>query len=138
MAVGHLHIFLTLTANPLEWTALHSPLPGYEDSIDQDHLKTLISEDPDIVVEFFVERRELFFKHVVNPKFDVVDSWGRFEFQKDGGIHWHGVLWCRNAPDPRSVSSDIDVSDLQAFGILTSLQTCQSPTQRSLIHRSPS
>ncbi|KAG9682167.1 hypothetical protein KCU95_g14478, partial [Aureobasidium melanogenum] len=115
MAVGHLHIFLTLTANPLEWTALHSLLPGYEDSIDQDHLKTLISEDPDIVVEFFVERRELFFKHVVNPKFDVVDSWGRFEFQKDGGIHWHGVLWCRIAPDPRSVSSGIGRVRLAGF-----------------------
>ncbi|KAH0385989.1 hypothetical protein KCU92_g2920, partial [Aureobasidium melanogenum] len=107
MAVGHPHIFLTLTANPLEWTALHALLPGYDDTVDQDALRTLISENPDVVVEFFVERRELFFKHVVNPKFDVVDSWGRFEFQKDGGIHWHGVLWCRNAPDPRSVSSDV-------------------------------
>lgn len=99
-ALGQPNLFLTLTANVLEWTSLLEMLPGYSPRFSSDQLQELADQNPDIVVEYFVRRRDLFFKHVVTDRFDVEDIWGRFEFQGNGNIHWHGVLWCRGAPVP--------------------------------------
>ena len=36
---------------------------------------------------------------VVKEKFQVVDSWYRFEWQHRGSGHIHGLLWLKNAPN---------------------------------------
>jgi ATP-dependent DNA helicase PIF1 len=59
-----------------------------------------VRDNPHIVAWYFDKRFELFKKHVIIPKFNVIDSWDRYEWQGRGSTHNHGLYYCSGAPDP--------------------------------------
>ena len=59
-----------------------------------------VRDNPHIVAFYFDRRFELFKKHVVRPKFNVVDWWDRYEWQGRGSTHSHGLYYCAQAPHP--------------------------------------
>ena len=59
-----------------------------------------VRDNPHVVAYYFHQRFDLFKKHVITPKFNVIDSWDRYEWQARGSTHSHGLYYCRGVPDP--------------------------------------
>jgi hypothetical protein len=58
-----------------------------------------VRDNPLIIDFYFYRRFQLFKRHILTPKFNVVDSWDRFEYQARGSAHSHGLYWCDGAPE---------------------------------------
>jgi ATP-dependent DNA helicase PIF1 len=70
-----------------------------------------VRDNPHIVAFWFQKRIELFKKHVLFPKYKVVDFWDRFEWQARGSTHSHGLYYCADTPSP-DVELSSDSSEL--------------------------
>jgi ATP-dependent DNA helicase PIF1 len=57
-----------------------------------------VRDNPLIVDYHFCRRFQLFKRDVLFPKFNLVDSLDRFEWQARGSAHNHGLYWCEGAP----------------------------------------
>ncbi|KAF2706209.1 hypothetical protein K504DRAFT_386012, partial [Pleomassaria siparia CBS 279.74] len=57
-------------------------------------------DNPAIVAYHFHRRLKVFFEEILKPKFNVTDSWHRYEWQARGSTHNHGLFWSDGAPDP--------------------------------------
>ena len=55
----------------------------------------------------FYRRFQLFKKHVLFPKFNIVDEWDRYEWQARGSAHNHGVYWCEGVDLSNEVEKKI-------------------------------
>jgi ATP-dependent DNA helicase PIF1 len=59
-----------------------------------------VRDHPHIVAFWFQRRIELFKKHVLFPKYKIINSWDRFEWQARGSTHSHGLYYCADTPNP--------------------------------------
>jgi ATP-dependent DNA helicase PIF1 len=59
-----------------------------------------VRDNPHIIAFWFQQRIELFKKHVLFPKYNIVDHWDRFEWQARGSTHSHGLYYCAETPNP--------------------------------------
>jgi hypothetical protein len=50
-------------------------------------------------------RVQLFLKHVLEPKFGIVDVWLRYEWQGRDSVHAHVILWLANASGPNALAT---------------------------------
>jgi hypothetical protein len=100
-------LFITLSAADYHWDSLMRLMPGgiYErfrlaDSRDARVrvARDAVKDNPLIVDFYFYRRFQLFKRYVLKPKFNVVDSWDRFEYQARGSAHSHGLYWCEGVP----------------------------------------
>jgi hypothetical protein len=100
-------LFITLSAADYYWDSLMRLMPGgiYERFRLADSRDALVRvardavKDNPLIVDFYFYRRfQLFKRHVLKPKFNVVDSWDRFEYQARGSAHSHGLYWCEGVP----------------------------------------
>ncbi|THZ18028.1 hypothetical protein D6C91_05668 [Aureobasidium pullulans] len=105
--IGDPNLFVTLSSNLLEWTDLHAVLPGFifGHPHTRQEIQDMVDSNPAIVTRYIMTRQSTFFEQVLKPLFDVEDWWGRVEYQKNGVIHWHTVLWTANSPKPKCDTS---------------------------------
>jgi hypothetical protein len=106
-------LFYTLTNAALQWEDLHGLIcvmrnPLYEvpaedarptEAERQRQNRTALNENPAFVAHYVHARFEIFFEAVLAPHFRILDHWHRFEWQKRGSGHIHGLGWCDGAPD---------------------------------------
>ncbi len=107
-------IYFTLTVADLHWPDLYAfllahtantepllPNQSAEDvkGLSDEQRVQVLRDNADLVAFYVQQRMKLFFEHIVEPLFGVVDSWRRFEWQKRGSGHVHGVIWCGSAPE---------------------------------------
>lgn len=57
-------------------------------------------ENPHIAAYWLYIRFEMFKREVLRKKWGIVDDWSRFEWQRRGSGHSHGLYWISNAPNP--------------------------------------
>lgn len=60
---------------------------------------------PHIAAWHFHQRFRSFFDKVFKPKFGVIDSWFRYEFQGRGSTHVHGFAWTDPAVAPEIIAN---------------------------------
>ncbi|KAF5711868.1 ATP-dependent DNA helicase PIF1 [Fusarium mundagurra] len=119
-------IFLTFSAADLHWESLQRHMPRYEEWQNADnHSKVAIArknlkENPHIAAHHFHMRFTSFLKHVIKPKFNVTESWFRYEWQARGSTHSHGLFWIKDAPtlnqDPGVQLESINEEFLRFWG----------------------
>lgn len=131
-AISPPHLFITLTPGYEHWNL---PLDQFPIEGEFQTVQQRIRRDPHLAARFFIDRIKVFFRTVLKPKFDVTDHWGRFEFQENGLIHWHAVLWCNGAP-PTAVSTQTAYDAIAAFWEphVTAIETASIPTLRHLLN----
>lgn len=131
-AISPPHLFITLTPGYEHWNLPRDqfPIEGEFQTVQQ-----RIRRDPHLAARFFIERIKVFFRTVLKPKFDVTDHWGRFEFQENGLIHWHAVLWCNGAP-PTAENTKAAYDAIAAFWgpHVTAQEPSTAPTLRTLLN----
>ncbi|CAG9980512.1 unnamed protein product, partial [Clonostachys byssicola] len=94
--------FLTFSAADIHWDSLQKHLPRYDEwrGAPRDARFAIttanLRDNPLIVAYHFYKRVTTFIDTVLKPKFDVADSWFRFEWQAGGSTHLHGLFWFRN------------------------------------------
>jgi ATP-dependent DNA helicase PIF1 len=99
------HLFFTLSAADLQWADLHRHMPSEvevtagDDAAAKRQRRLALQRNPHIAASYLDIRFQLFFKHVLQPLFAVVDWWYRYEWQERGSGHIHGLLWLKDAPD---------------------------------------
>jgi ATP-dependent DNA helicase PIF1 len=75
-----------------------------------------VRDNPHIVAYWFQRRMELFKKHVLFPKYNVVDWWDRYEWQARGSTHSHRLYYCKDTPNPDvELASGSSVFTIQRF-----------------------
>jgi len=106
--LGSPDLFITLSAADYHWDSLMRLMPAelYARFLAADtrerrtRVATEAIRDHPLLVDYhFYQRFALFKKHVLIPKFNVVDSWDRFEWQARGSAHSHGLYWCKGTPN---------------------------------------
>jgi ATP-dependent DNA helicase PIF1 len=100
-------LFITCSAADYHWDSLMRLMPGdvyqrFRDADTRDRrvrvARDAVKDNPLIVDFYFYRRFQLFKRHILKPKFNVVDSWDRFEYQARGSAHNHGLYWCDGVP----------------------------------------
>lgn len=108
--------FITLTQND-SWDEIQSAVnnlssskqPGKKEMQDIPHKKKFPLEAPVHVVVAFYRRLHKFLEKFVyakdGPFGEVLDWWGRIEYQARGGLHFHLVIWTNGSKRPEDVIS---------------------------------
>ncbi|KAF5578398.1 ATP-dependent DNA helicase PIF1 [Fusarium pseudoanthophilum] len=97
-------IFLTFSAADLHWESLHRHMPEYTNWQNANNRGKMaiarknLKENPHIAAYHFNARFTSFLENVIKPKFNVTESWFRYEWQARGSTHAHGLFWVKNAP----------------------------------------
>ncbi|KAM4062958.1 PIF1-like helicase [Hirsutella rhossiliensis] len=73
---------------------IRAPGRGADGSIRQ-----LLRDNAHIAAYHFHKRYALFRAIVLKQKFNLTDSWGRYEWQGRGSSHHHGLYWLSGHPD---------------------------------------
>ncbi|KAF4952454.1 hypothetical protein FSARC_12626 [Fusarium sarcochroum] len=97
-------IFLTFSTADLHWESLQQHMHRYVEWQNADNrgkvsiARRNLKENPHIAAHHFQMRFTSFYKHVIKPKFNITDSWFRYEWQARGSTHSHGLFWVKEAP----------------------------------------
>ncbi|PGH14938.1 hypothetical protein GX50_09011, partial [[Emmonsia] crescens] len=98
-------VFFTLSAADHQWHDLQRHLPRFDEyqrAISDNQRARIVRDNiqnsPHIIAWYLCRRYRLFFKHVIQPKFNVIDYWFRYEWQSRGSGHIHGFFYSSDAP----------------------------------------
>ena len=104
--------FLTFSPADLHWSSLYQHMPGFVEWSEAPEPQRmaisarLLRENPHIAAWHFHRRFTLFRDIVLKSKFNLTDYWTRYEWQKRGSPHSHGLYWMKGAP-----LADVDNED---------------------------
>jgi len=107
--LGCSHLFLTFSAADYHWESLMRHMPqhdGWLNATPEERVRIArdsVRDNPAIVAYHFYRRLKIFQEVVLKNKFNIVDSWHRFEWQARGSTHDHGLYWVDGAPDPEQL-----------------------------------
>ena len=96
--------FLTFSPADLHWSSLYQHMPGFVEWSEAPEPQRmaisarLLRENPHIAAWHFHRRFTLFRDIVLKSKFNLTDYWTRYEWQKRGSPHSHGLYWMEGAP----------------------------------------
>ena len=114
-SLGSPTIFLTLSADDNHWPELAMLFKDttYEEAVNFKSCASELKQDPLLASIHFERRWNALFKHVLNgndkPLGNIVDYFGRVEYQNRGSPHLHLFLWIENAPSIiHSTSKEIE------------------------------
>lgn len=97
---------------------------------------TDLRDNPHIAAWHFHTRFTAFRDYVLKPKFNITDSWDRYEWQARGSPHSHGLYWANGAPIP-DMDSEVWSAPGTGLGGVKGLGRASTRKDRSGARRLP-
>lgn len=103
--LGRPGLFVTASAADYHWESLYRHIPRFQEwqaAPEAARLalsRQLLRDNAHIAAYHFHTRYTLFRTIVVKQKFNLIDFWGRYEWQGRGSSHHHGLYWLNCHPD---------------------------------------
>ncbi|EXU95371.1 PIF1-like helicase [Metarhizium robertsii] len=103
--LGRPGLFVTASAADYHWESLYRHMPRFQEwqaapeAARMALSRQLLRDNAHIAAYHFHKRYTLFRSIVVKQKFNLIDFWGRYEWQGRGSSHHHGLYWLSGHPD---------------------------------------
>ncbi|KAM4066763.1 ATP-dependent DNA helicase PIF1 [Hirsutella rhossiliensis] len=103
--LGKPGLFATASAADHHWESLYRHMPRFDEWQTAPEVarmalsRQLLRDNAHIAAYHFHKRYTLFRTIVLKQKFNLTDSWGRYEWQGRGSSHHHGLYWLSGHPD---------------------------------------
>ncbi|XP_044716015.1 ATP-dependent DNA helicase PIF1 [Hirsutella rhossiliensis] len=103
--LGKPGLFATASAADYHWESLYRHMPRFDEWQTAPEVarmalsRQLLRDNAHIAAYHFHKRYTLFRTIVLKQKFNLTDSWGRYEWQGRGSSHHHGLYWLSGHPD---------------------------------------
>ncbi|XP_044717909.1 uncharacterized protein HRG_08551 [Hirsutella rhossiliensis] len=103
--LGKPGLFATASAADYHWESLYRHMPRFDEWQTAPEVarmalsRQLLRDNAHIAAYHFHKRYTLFRTIVLKQKFNLTDSWGRYEWQGRGSSHHHGLSWLSGHPD---------------------------------------
>ncbi|KAM4055604.1 PIF1-like helicase [Hirsutella rhossiliensis] len=103
--LGKPGLFATASAADYHWESLYRHMPRFDEwqaapeAARMALSRQLLRDNAHIAAYHFYKRYTLFRTIVLKQKFNLTDSWGRYEWQGRGSSHHHGLYWLSGHPD---------------------------------------
>ncbi|KJZ67980.1 hypothetical protein HIM_12631 [Hirsutella minnesotensis 3608] len=103
--LGRPGFFATASAADYHWESLYRHMPRFNEwqtAPEAERMalsRQLLRDNAHIAAYHFHKRYTLLKTIVLKQKFNLTDSWGRYEWQGRGSSHHHGLYWLSGHPD---------------------------------------